>query len=266
MSISRRPFGVEIECCNLPHEEVCLWHFRQAGILSYHEDQVRPRKVKKYSYWNVGWDSSIEGPGLRLEFSSRILAGPEGLEEVRKVCRILQKLGAQVNKSCGLHVHVSNKGLTPVAMFTMLQRYADWENQIDSYMSPNRRENRNSCANSVRSDADDMLALYGDSFERSEMLRSRHSFADSVASGHRKKLDFDSHYEHNTTEFRHHHGTIDPVEVTSWIKFCLNFTEVSADLAPRTRRSTKRARDVGPLMGLDSRTRQHFLLQAEKHS
>lgn len=264
MSISRRSFGVEIECFNLPHEEVVLWHFRQAGIRAYLEDSV-PLTVKYYSFWNIGYDSSIRGSGRRLEFSSRILRGPKGLDEVRKVCRILKELGAKVNRTCGVHVHVSNKGLTAQAMFGMLQRYAAWEHEIDSFMTADRRKNRNRYAGSVRLDAEDMLAFYRSPDRRAKLLHSRLSFAQTVMSGHCKKLDFDDYFEHDTTEFRHHHGTIDPVEITNWIKFCLNFTQVSAKLAPRNPRGTIRVRDRGPLMGLDTRTRRHFLLRAEKY-
>lgn len=263
MTISNRTFGVEIECFNLPHPEVVLHYFRKAGIRAYDEDYLPFRRLKEFSYWKMQEDHSISGKGFRQEFASRILKGPAGLEEVRKVCRVLQSLGAHVNKSCGLHVHVGTHGLNGEDLRKMLERYATWEESIDEFVLAARRTNKNCYSRSVKKDLTKFILNIKCPTTHTRKLRrmSKRTFAELVDSGHRKKLDFDSFLEQQTIEFRHHHGTIDPVEVTNWIKFCLNFTETSRRM---TRRGQTR-RDTGPLMGLDSRTRQHFLLQAEKH-
>lgn len=266
MSMTRRSFGVEIECYNLPHPEVVRWQLNALGIQAYSDWHIpHGRYVRRNSYWNLHEDYSIRGQKERLELSSRILSGPEGLEEVRRVCRTLQKLGAETNTSCGLHVHVSTTGLSAKGMFAMLRRYALWESTIDTFVQPSRRESRNSCAKSVKRDAARMETFFSDALERRLVFRSKREFAETADSCHQKKLDFDSYFKYRTVEFRQHHGSVDPVEVTNWIKFCLNFAETSQKLAPTAPRLNVPVRDTGPVMGLDRRTRGHFLLQTEKY-
>lgn len=264
MSVSSRPFGVELEFYNAPHPEVVAWRLSKLGLKAYDEDVAYEKRLKAFSYWRVGGDSSISGTAFRLELASPILRGKEGIEQVRQVCRALNSLGCLTNKSCGLHVHTSNHKLTSYQLLSMFRRYARWESEIDSYMHPNRRENKNKCAKSLARTAKEIEALYVDAYERRLMLRTVRDFVESVDSSHQHKLDFDSHLRHKTTEWRHHHGSINGVEVSNWIKFCLNFVEVSASLAEDPHRPRRIRKDTGPLMGLKFRAKQHFMFQAEK--
>lgn len=58
--------------------------------------------------WTVKYDSSIRaGRGRQgAEIVSPVLKGADGLRQIKAVCQTLNQLGARVNRSCGLHVHV----------------------------------------------------------------------------------------------------------------------------------------------------------------
>lgn len=258
MSIPNRPFGVELEFNSAPHPQVLAWMIEQLGFKAADGDDPM-RNYRDFTYWYVGDDSSISGPGVHIEVSSPILRGAKGLAEVRKVCRALQDLGCKTNASCGLHVHVARKNLTPKVGYTMIKRYGTHEEEIDSWITKGRRGSRCSSCTSHKRDVKDLADIYNDHEERRHLFASHEDIIDSVNGG---KICVSEDYP--TWEFRHHHGTLDPTEVSNWIRFCLNFVEVSADLAPGSRRKTKKTKDRGPLMGLPTSVRNHFRYQAER--
>ena len=100
-------FGIEIECF-LPRG--CV------RVGAYHAG------VELGSRFPAGWNAQRDG-SLRttlrgyegVEIVSPVLRGREGLEQVRQVAALLQELGARVNRTCGLHVHV---GATSVQAMT----------------------------------------------------------------------------------------------------------------------------------------------------
>jgi len=89
-------FGVEIECfVPVLALQVCVESRRLLG-------EFPPG-------WRAKYDSSLHTrlAGYRpIEVVSPILRGREGLEEVKKVARLLEAKGARVNPTCGFHVHV----------------------------------------------------------------------------------------------------------------------------------------------------------------
>lgn len=58
--------------------------------------------------WNAQYDGSIRARrGYRgVEIVSPVLKGAEGIRQIKAVCEWLKAVGAKVNKSTGLHVHV----------------------------------------------------------------------------------------------------------------------------------------------------------------
>lgn len=258
MTIPNRPFGVELEFFSAPHPQVVAWMIESLGYRSADSEDPMKR-YPDFTYWYVGDDASIRGPGVRIEISSPILKGAKGLAEVRKVCRVLQELGCKTNASCGLHVHVARGRLSPKVGYTMIKRYGTHEDEIDSWITKARRGSRCSSCTSHKRDVKNLTDIYNDPYERSQMFGDHEDILDSVDG---EKIRISENYP--TWEFRHHHGTLDPTEVSNWIQFCLNFVETSADLSPGTRRKTKRTRDTGPLLGLPSSVRNHFRYQAER--
>lgn len=103
-------FGVEIEC---------LFPKIIARSLGISVNSSNWRNLKSMDHiadldgdslkdWEAGYDSTIsEKQGyMGIEFSSKILQGEQGLKSVVKFFKWLDFKGAEVNASCGLHIHV----------------------------------------------------------------------------------------------------------------------------------------------------------------
>lgn len=96
-----RHFGIEIEAYNCTRERLAR-ELTAAGI----NVQVEGYNHTNYrDHWKLVTDSSLNGDNS-FELVSPILQGEQGLEEVEKVCWVLELCDVRVNDSCGLHVHM----------------------------------------------------------------------------------------------------------------------------------------------------------------
>lgn len=90
-------FGVEIECL-IPDATAPRVGYRHCGR------QIPSLPVG----WNAQSDGSIAAAlgYTPVEVVSPVLKGADGLRQLKDVCDWLRTVGAKVNQSCGLHVHV----------------------------------------------------------------------------------------------------------------------------------------------------------------
>lgn len=103
-NVNEFSFGVEIECF-VPHAAMQGESWSVGG---YHSG----RAIPSFAGWRADADGSISPkPGFTaVEVVSPILRGSDGLAEVRRMCGMLAVMGAEVNRSCGFHVHVGWAG------------------------------------------------------------------------------------------------------------------------------------------------------------
>jgi hypothetical protein len=104
MKASTIKFGIEIEC-TVPTSRVEA--FRPGA---YHRGiQI----IGAPEGWNAQRDASLRAPAghVAVEVVSPILEGEDGLTQVVYMLDYLGSIGARVNVSCGLHVHVDARGL-----------------------------------------------------------------------------------------------------------------------------------------------------------
>jgi len=138
-------FGIEIECF-VPTDVAA--NFTPGG---YHRGlpiQMAP------TGWNSQYDGSLHGPSgyTAVEVVSPVLAGEAGLTEAVYMVEYLNEVGAVVNESCGLHVHVNAAGLTPLQIqrvynafrhyemaFYGLSGEKAWERMQSTYCRPSHR-------------------------------------------------------------------------------------------------------------------------------
>lgn len=97
-------FGVEIECF-VP---------TRSGIQA--TSYYNPAEVEHGfpSGWKIKTDGSlaIQARGFRpVEIISPVLTGIDGLQQVVEVANRLESIGAEVNRTCGFHVHVGAKSV-----------------------------------------------------------------------------------------------------------------------------------------------------------
>jgi Putative amidoligase enzyme len=160
--------------------------------------------------WKVVTDGSLVGNGF--EVVSPPLTGDAGQEQVTKVCAVLNQIGANVNRSCGLHVHVDAGSMSAAALRRLAVIYIENENIIDSLMPMSRRAANNRWCGSLRNT--NMVRL--------AQARNAQEVAYAINHGDRYvKLNYTAFLRHGTVEFRHHSGTVDADKINKWLQACL---------------------------------------------
>jgi hypothetical protein len=218
MTLPIRKFGIEIEFIGVYPSDLHR-AINDLGI---------PCEVEGYNHnvrnhWKITTDSSIQiNSGMEHgqcgELVSPPLFGVNGLEQVRKVITALAEIGGTVNKTCGFHVHVDANNLNPSQILNVVRRYGNYENEINAFMPPSRRNSR--WAYSV-------AGTYTDSIV-SAVERNTGNLR-AVASGldRYRTVNLAAYARHGTIEFRQHSGTANPDKVANWVQFCLYFVERS---------------------------------------
>ena len=152
-------WGIEIECF-LPHSKV-----QELGISigAYHHGHPLPAPFPQG--WTAERDGSLHS-GRRgyvaVEIVSPVLRGRTGIEQVKQVAQTLKELGAAVNPSAGLHVHigvqsVAGERFSEVAEWVakFLYQTAMHETALYASTGTHRREN-GSYSRSIKAQKNDV--------------------------------------------------------------------------------------------------------------
>lgn len=211
--IPNRNFGVEIEFIGVYAVEAAR-AISNVGIPCYVEGYNHSTR----QHWKIVTDGSIQvnsnmDPGMCGELVSPPLSGENGIEQLRKVVKALAEVGGTVNKTCGLHVHVDANDLNAGQILSVVRRYAHFENEINSFMPPSRRQSR--WAGSVG----------GDYVNNLLNLVNRYNNPRNTFGGLNRYMavNLASYARHGTIEFRQHSGSTNATKISNWITFCLYF-------------------------------------------
>ena len=202
--------GVEIECFGF-NKSVVREALMGKGVESIetgynHDDQKTAYKL--------GHDGSISG-SQPCEVVSPIL---RNLKSLKTVCEVINENGAQVNRSCGLHVHIGAAKFTIKQWARIIDNYANIEHIIDSFMANSRRGNNNRYCRSIQPCA---ARLYNpESFSEIEGV---------FGYGRYYKVNVMSYRRHKTIEFRQHQGTTDFEKIKNWVSFLTNLIKYSIE-------------------------------------
>ena len=141
---SERTFGVEVEFTSC--EESMSWVAGQIKRnLPEQYQEVYQVMSEGYnhdtrSYWKVTTDSSCG-----YELVSPILQGKAGLNEAREIINALSKVqGVNVNRKCGVHVHVALQGFDGYQIGNLLKNYSKYQDEISKALPKSRRGMNNS--------------------------------------------------------------------------------------------------------------------------
>lgn len=215
-----RTFGVEIECKvpRLTINQVAA-KIRALGIPcnspGYSHQFVEAWKVVPDGTVHDG-ERTVDGHYERycgMEVVSRILLGSEGVAELKKVTRLLNRLGAFVDRQCGLHVHHGARDLELAAWKTLARMYVRYEPVFDSVVPPSRRLDNNGMCHTMRRYHDESTTLRQvDNAYDIAALRQ-------VFGGRFVKLNITAFWRHGTVEFRQFGGTTDFAKMLNWVAF-----------------------------------------------
>lgn len=157
-------------------------------------------------------DGCDECKGAEIVSSPMIFNADSELS-IRELCHHLDKHGAYVNKSCGLHVHVDASFVERMSQsqagrfFEHIRvLYAKNEDVFDARMARGRQKDRNTYCRTMK-----------------WALADRHDRNVNYDLSRYVKLNTCAFVQHGTIEFRHHHGTVDAQEIIDWVKTCLIF-------------------------------------------
>ena len=191
-------FGLEIEYIG-PHVSDMGHLMTRAGFECHSESYNHSTR----SYWKVVQDGSVCGGGEIV--SPPLPYNPESLGQIDAVYSALSNVGASMDQTCGLHVHVDATWLRAYtsnqrdAFFTFLTAaFQKHEAQFDM-MVQNHRNQNGYCKSTLGKTARDL---------RSDRYH---------------KLNLCSYTAHGTVEFRQYQGTMNAKAVKAWVTLCVAF-------------------------------------------
>jgi hypothetical protein len=202
-------FGIEIETV-IPHGTI--------AVGGYHNGRQIPGLPEG---WKSERDCSIRCPAGHeaCEVVSPILKGADGLRQVKQVCDWLNAVGAKVNRSTGMHVHVGWTG-DPEALACLTHYVSNFEIALFASTGTRSREEGSYCR-PIRAN---------DDFTR----RFRDATSDYTPTSRYHVLNLANlgEYRRNTVEFRVFAGTTNATKALGYIRMCLGLVE-RALTAPR---------------------------------
>lgn len=208
-----RKFGVEIEFFGA--NPSLTENFRNSGL----EARTESYNHSSRPHWKFVSDGSIRGVNAQ-EMVSPILQGTDGLKDFRKACKALRLSNAQVNTTCGVHVHLDANDYSIENFRTLLKNQYFVEIQIDKIMPKSRRANSNRYCQGFRGNGQNSFFQKIDACqtvnELSNLFRTRYF-----------KLNLQSFQRHGTVEFRQHGASTNFLKIKNWILICARLVEFS---------------------------------------
>lgn len=199
-----RRFGIEIEAYNCEKQRLAR-ELREAGI----DVAVEGYNHATRNHWKIVTDGSLRGNDT-FELVSPILEGEAGLQELQKVCWVLDYCDVKVNESCGLHIHMDAADFTMETWRNLAITYRRLEPVIDGFMPSSRRDNHY------------CKRLSGISENRIREAQTIMSLRQAFGGDRYHKLNLEAYARHRTVEFRQHGGTTNFTKMENWIRFIAN--------------------------------------------
>ncbi|WP_185226118.1 amidoligase family protein [Chryseobacterium indologenes] len=209
-----RKFGVEIEFFGA-QDTALNQNFRASGLEVRNESYNHTTRP----HWKFVSDGSIRGNNAK-EIVSPVLQGPDGLKDFRKACKALRLSNAQVNTTCGVHVHLDANDYSIENFKTLLKNQYLVEIQIDRIMPRSRKANNNTYCQGFRSNNQNTF------FQKIDACRTVNELANLFRTRY-FKLNLQSFQRHGTVEFRQHGASTNFLKIKNWILICARLVEFS---------------------------------------
>lgn len=230
---NQRTYGVEVEFISKEWSRQELIAKINERASSYYSDTLRMPTIHRASWsdtttsqWRIKTDSSVsDRRGFGLELVSPILEGSQDMEILKIFLKILNELHCDVNRTCGLHVHVGVRDWGVKQFKNLAKRYVKFETAIDTVMPFSRRRSNNSyCRSNASANGEQYLQAI---FNGINSCRSAQQLKNYIQNGRYYKLNMESFWKHGTIEFRHHSGTICPTKIENWVYVCMGMTKLA---------------------------------------
>lgn len=208
--------GVEIEFCSPESSDIIGPALVDAG-LAKHVQLKGDGSVHPNSREHFGHEIAIVAPAHEMS----------GI--IRAVSNVLRSGGAYVNKSCGLHVHLDQRGREMNEVERSFQNLVACQKILFAMLPTSRRDNQYCRTNRVRT------------FK-------------SAANGERyHAVNATAYYKYKTLEIRMHSATIDADKICNWIGILKSIHD--APVIGRVQTLRGLAKQVGLASGLETYAR-----------
>jgi hypothetical protein len=216
MNVEDITFGVEIET-TIP---------RGALAVGPHG---RGCDIPQLSGWKADRDPSISARGEHeaCEFVSPVFKGSAGLRQLLADLATIRALGARVNTSCGLHVHIGFDKADADALARLVTLVANFEKAIYASTGTRRREQGRWCNG---------LQRYGSVENAERRAQGDRYHVCNLATGTKP-----------TVEFRAFAATLDPVKLTCYVSMCVGIVERALRAKKATDWTAKTPKATSPI-------------------
>lgn len=233
LSASEYTFGVEIETI-IPHGTgIRVGGYHRPVELNTPEWPSLPNGKA----FMTSSDSSINArDGRDCEFVSPVLKGETGIQLVRDTIVKMNDVGARVNASCGVHVHVGlPECLTESEVAQAIERLANLvgrhEAGIMASTGSKRRFSRNNWCHPIKHKV--RTTNWGKTrLERNCISSSRYNGLNlrPIVTGQRRAV-----------EFRYFSGSTNAIKIEAWIKMCIALVQAAVNSDRKTNPITQPA-------------------------
>ena len=208
-------FGVEMETCNCrPYS--FLQAANELGFACVDHTQQYSGCHTDIPQFKLVPDGSLSG-NHTAECVTPALDGNEtGFESLKKCCKALARVGARVNNSCGLHVHIGARDLDDRTYCNVFVNYMMLETAIESFLAPSRRGSRARWCYSLRNHEFGILHATTKGEVRQALGYDRYH-----------RVNAEAYDRHQTIEFRQHQGSVNYTKISNWVKFLGKLVEWS---------------------------------------
>jgi hypothetical protein len=177
----------------------------------------------------AGWGGAIVGDGSLpdggFEINTAPASGDLFLRQVQEICAELERGGAWVDGSAGMHVHVDARDMRYYDMRRLVKLYAHVETQLYRTCKTQRRQSRY-CTPCGQLFGKSLAIALTPKASKHRLLRNvygeragRHFPAikrDKYQATRYHALNLHSWLHRGTVECRMYHGTVDPASATAW--------------------------------------------------
>lgn len=220
MNANELTFGVEIETSIPANSNILVGGYYSAADLSA---QGFPRGWKAKSDGSIRPARGHQG----CEFVSPILAGADGIASVLATIKKLNEIGARVNASTGVHIHVGWNG-DAKALKRLTTLVANFEKAIYASTGTKSRETGSYCRRISNYGSADNPGLMGTRYHVLNLTNLRPGGK-------------------NTVEFRAFAGTLNATKIIGYIRMCLGLVERAHKAKRVTNWAAKPVKESSPI-------------------
>jgi hypothetical protein len=146
------------------------------------------------------------------------LMGVRGLKRLKRIVRIMNEQGLELNKFSDTRVSIDVTDFTVEQLKRLALLYYIFEGSIDSFIVAHRRKNFSKYLRSMKLP---YIGTLGNATTYSKIMRTFSAEMGKKAVDSRFKLNFADTMLRGTVEFRHYQATLDIEELTIWTRFCM---------------------------------------------